>query len=98
MLDGGIEELDGARARRLAAIHGAVGIGAKRVVMRAIARMKADADRGGGEDLVAIDIEGLLEPVRYRRDLALEAGDIACRKDRQQELVAGESSEHVGWP
>ena len=85
-----VEERDVALAVGLDAVHGDVGVAPERLVVAPVGREQADADRGRGEDLVAIDEERLLEAGEQGLHLP---HDVAPPLHQEQELVAADAAQ-----
>ena len=98
VLHAGVEEQRVALGLVLDAIHRDVGVLAQLLEARAMVRIEADADRGGGKDLRALDEERRLQLVDEEVD---EFGNLVLaqhRRQQQEEFVAGDSGQRVGAP
>ena len=73
-LHAGVEEGGGALAAVLDAVHRDIGVLAQHLVAPAVFRIKADADRGGGEDLRLVDEERRLQPLQDEMDVFGDLG------------------------
>ena len=98
MTDLGIEDPDAAFARALDLAHRAGGIDAQAVVVAAMLRIQADADRGGRKDLVAVDDERLLQPDQKLLHPRFDRAGGIDRRDQQDELVATGAREDIARP
>ena len=91
-----VEQGDAALAAALGLVHRAVGVAAQRLVAVAVLGVDADADRGRGEHLEALEIERLLQGVEQLIDGGLQLVGAADRLDQQHELVAADPRQHIG--
>ena len=80
-----VEEDGGALGVVLDAIHRDVGVLAQRLVVVAVIRIEADADRGRGENLRAVDEERRLEPLQHEFDVVARPR----RRSRPDRAAAG---------
>ena len=95
---GGIEQRGAAFGAFLDAIHGGIGGAAQHLVIAAVVGIDAQADRRRGEYLEPFDQERLLE---LRQQAVDEIGEILVAGKRmhdQEELVAADAAENIGWP